>query len=45
MADNGRGPIRRHLPLVLLVVFLAWIILIIVLIAVNPDPSGGNPMG
>jgi hypothetical protein len=39
-ARESRGPIRRHLPLILLVVFMAWI----VLITVNPDSGGGNPM-
>ncbi|GGM26106.1 hypothetical protein ACFFX1_16825 [Dactylosporangium sucinum] len=45
MADRTRGPIRRHLPLILLVAFVAWIVVVIVLIAVSPDPGGSNPTG
>ncbi|GAA0709069.1 hypothetical protein GCM10010199_04310 [Dactylosporangium roseum] len=39
---DGRGsPIRRHLPLALVVVFIAWIVLIVVLIAMSPEGSAG----
>jgi hypothetical protein len=42
MADRAWSGLRRHLPLILLVVFIAWIVLIIVLISVNPNPTGGS---
>ncbi|WP_238014941.1 hypothetical protein KZZ52_33245 [Dactylosporangium sp. AC04546] len=45
MAKRRAGPVRRHLPLILLLVLVAWNVLIIVLITVNPTPGGGNPMG
>lgn len=39
-----RSPIRRLLPLALVIIFAAWIVLIIVLITLNPVPGSGNPM-
>ncbi|WP_238016792.1 hypothetical protein KZZ52_43735 [Dactylosporangium sp. AC04546] len=45
MAKRHAGPVRRHLPLILLLVLAVWIVLIIVLITVHPTSGGGNPMG
>jgi hypothetical protein len=39
-----RSPIRRFLPLALVIVFMMWIIFIIVMITVNPTAGSGNPM-
>ena len=44
MTDPGRRPLRRLVPAILLVAFIAWILYLVVLIAVDPDPGSGNPM-
>ncbi len=36
--------LRRRLPLLVLLVALAWVVTIIVLITVNPAAGTGNPM-
>jgi hypothetical protein len=39
MTSSSRGSVRRHLPLILFVVFVVWIALVIVLIAVKPGSA------
>lgn len=41
---RAKSRIRRMLPLLLVVLFTAWIIFIFVMITLHPDPGGGNPM-
>jgi hypothetical protein len=41
---SGLTWLRRRLPVLVLLLALAWIITIIVLIAVNPVVGTGNPM-
>jgi hypothetical protein len=44
VSDPERRPLRRWMPIVLLVAFSVWIIFLFVLIAVDPDASGGHPL-
>lgn len=44
MATRENSRIRRLLPALLVIVFAAWIFFIIVMITLQPDPGGGNPM-
>ena len=41
---EGKGRIRRWLPALLLLAMLAWIAVIVLLIAHDPTPGSGNPM-
>jgi hypothetical protein len=44
VSDPDRRPLRRWMPIFLLVAFSLWIIFLVVLIAVDPVASGGNPL-
>jgi hypothetical protein len=39
-----KSALRRHMPLVVFLAALAWIITIVVLITLNPTPGGGSPV-
>lgn len=43
-ASRLRQRVRRLLPVVIALLFLAWILFIVILISVNPTPGTGNPM-
>ncbi|MEV0714002.1 hypothetical protein [Asanoa sp. NPDC050611] len=43
MSGPERRPLRRWMPIVLLVAFSVWIVFLVVLIAVDPAGSGGHP--
>jgi hypothetical protein len=36
--------VRRHAAALVLVAAMAWIITIVVLVVLNPEPATGNPM-
>jgi len=42
--DERKRWLRRHLPWILVLVAVAWVITIIVWISVNPVAGTGNPM-
>ena len=44
MTDRLRSPLRRALPVLLLLVFTVWIIVIVVLIATGPTRGDGNSL-
>jgi hypothetical protein len=44
IVEDTRGPVRRLLPLLIMLAMPVWIAAIVTLITLNPAPGTGNPM-